>query len=98
MTAAIERKKWVRIPDDTKLYMRQRAEAGATLQEISSETQVPPGTVWKHVHELIKNKPQPKGRQDISIQDVLDSIDQLGSQRQAAKRLGCSPTVVRQRL
>ena len=93
-----ERKKWERISDEVRTYMRTRAMGGATLQEISEETGIPPGTVWKIAHDHIQNQQQPRGRQDISIQDALSAIDEAGSQRKAAKLLGCSPTVVRQRV
>ncbi|QAU07014.1 hypothetical protein SEA_APHELION_151 [Gordonia phage Aphelion] len=98
MAVVKEREKYERLTQGVDLYMRRRAEEGATIKEIAEEVNVSPATVWKHVNEFITNKPQPKGRPDITIQDVLDTLAWAGSQRKTAKELGCSLTLVRQRL
>ncbi|ANA86470.1 hypothetical protein BH762_gp048 [Gordonia phage OneUp] len=98
MTVIKERRKYERLTEGVRIYIRNQAMEGKTTQEISDATNIPPGTVWKVAHDVIQNQQQPRGRQDITIQDVLSAIDGCGSMRKAAKELGCSLTVVRQRL
>jgi len=98
MAIVKDREKYDRVTPSMALYMKRRAEEGATLRELAAELNISAGSAWRHAHEHLKNKPQPKGRPEITIQDVLDTLDAVGSQRKASKELGCSLTLVRQRL
>ncbi|QAU06653.1 DNA binding protein [Gordonia phage WilliamBoone] len=98
MAVVKDRRKYDPVTPGMVLYMQRRAEEGATLREMAQELNISMGSAWRHAHEYLKNKPQPKGRPDITIQHVLDALDAAGSQRKASKELGCSLTLVRQRL
>ncbi|QBP33346.1 hypothetical protein SEA_BRUTONGASTER_132 [Gordonia phage BrutonGaster] len=98
MTIVKDRKPWDKVTPGMAKYLVNRAEEGATLKEMVAETNLSNGTVWYYTRDHLKNKPQPKGRVDITIQDVLDALDECGSMRKASKQLNCSLTVVRQRL